>query len=168
MKAISTAAAAAYLLGLSLGCAGHRAPPGSVDPNTFALVEIRPRPHETLAEQIVEEATKAQAAGLAPFLELTTVWDRRCALVDHSFGDSYMREALRGTYVIRLDITRWVGRFGDTGLDRIPMAFPGFVEIFNTGHGLGPYIDARSWMADSPSAVAPSIRAFVRSFADGF
>lgn len=159
--------AAVVALGVCLGCAGHHAPPGTGVDDGFAVVEIRPLPHLTLRDQIVQEASIAASRGLLPFLEMTSAVDDRCFLVDHSFGDPGMREALRGTYIIRLDISRWDGRFGQTGLDRISMAFPSFVEVFDGGHGLGPYIDARSWMADAPTAVAPSLRAFVRSFADG-
>jgi hypothetical protein len=166
MKSLS-ALFAGLSVSLVLACAGHRAPPGTSPDDSFAVVDIRPRPHESLQDRIVEEAMQAESRGLAPFLELTSAWDRRCALVDHSFNDVRMRAALRGTYIIRLDIVRWAGRFGDTGLDRIPMAFPGFIEIFDRGRGIGPYIDARSWIADAPTAVAPSLRAFVRSFADG-
>jgi hypothetical protein len=167
MKSLAVVAAGFSLLSLSFGCAGHHAPPGAGYDDGFSVVEIRPLPHQTLRDQIVEEASVAASRGLIPFLELTSAMDRRCFLVDHTFGDAGMREALRGTYIIRIDITRWVGRFGSTGLDRIPMAFPSFVEVSDGGHGLGPYIDARSWMADAPTAVAPSLRAFVRSFAEG-
>jgi hypothetical protein len=167
MKSLAAVLAGFSLLGLSSGCAGHHAPPGTGDDDGFSVVEIRPLPHQTLGDQIVEQASIAGSRGLLPFVEMTAAMDHRCFLVDHSFGDPGMREALRGAYIIRIDITRWVGRFGSTGLDRIPMAFPSFVEVFDGGHGLGPYIDARSWMADAPTAVAPSLRAFVRSFADG-
>jgi hypothetical protein len=131
--------------------------------SALAVIEIRPRPHETLREEIIQEATAAEARGLTPFLELTSAFSRRCGMVDHSFGDPDMRQALVGTYIIRVDIGRWAGRFGDTGLDRLPMALPGFVELAASGSAAGPYIDARSWIADAPTAVAPSLGAFVRS-----
>jgi hypothetical protein len=167
MKSLSATVAGLSLLSLSLGCARHYAPPGAGLDDAFAVVEIRPLPHQTLAQRIVDEASIAASRGLLPFIELTSAWDHRCFVVDHSFDDSGMRQALQGTYIIRVDITRWAGRFGQTGLDRIPMAFPSFVEVAAGGHGLGPYIDARSWIADAPTAVAPSLRAFVRSFAEG-
>lgn len=161
MKAVETALL--VLASLGLGCAGHHALPGSAPDDAFALVEIRPRPHQNLQDQIIQEASVAQANGLAPFLELTSNDCRRCFLVDHTFDDAGMRRALAGTYIIRVDINRWVGRFGNTGLDRIPMALPGFIEVFENGRGTGPYIDARSWVADAPTSVAPSLGAFVHS-----
>jgi hypothetical protein len=154
------------VIALSLvGCAGHRPPPNAAADDSFAVVDVRPQPHQSLRDRIVQEAMTAEAKGLAPLLELTSTWDRRCFMVDHSFDDAHMRAALHGTYIIRLDITRWVGRFGDTGLDRIPIAFPAFIELLNGGRVIGPYIDARSWIADAPTAVGPSLGAFVRSFA---
>lgn len=167
MKSLAVVVAGLSVLGLSVGCAGHHAPPDAGVDEGFAVVEIRPLPHQTLRDQIIQEATIAGSRGLLPFLEMTSAIDPRCFLVDHTFSDAGMREALRGAYIIRIDITRWVGRFDQTGLDRIAMAFPSFIEVFDGGHGFGPYIDARSWIADAPTAVAPSLRAFVRSFADG-
>lgn len=167
MKSLAAVAAGLSVLAVSVACAGHHPTPDAGIDEGFAVVEIRPLPHETLRDQIVQEASIAASRGLLPFLELTSAMDRRCFLVDHTFSDAGMREALQGTYIIRIDITRWIGRWDQTGLDRISMAFPSFVEVFDGGHGLGPYIDARSWIADAPTAVAPSLRAFVRSFADG-
>lgn len=164
MRVIATVA-----LGLSfgsLGCAGHHAPPGSAPDNAAAVVEIRPRPHQSLRDQIIQEVAVAEAHGLAPFLELTSRASRRCFLVDHSFDDPGMRQALAGAYIIRVDINRWVGRFGDTRLDQLPIALPGFVELFEGGRAIGPYIDARSWVADAPTSVAPSLGAFVHSVAE--
>jgi len=151
---------------LCVGCAAHHVQPGSSVDDHFAVVEIRPQPKQTLREQIIQEAAVAEAHGLAPFIELTSQLSRRCFLVDHSFDDPHMKQALTGTYIIRVDINRWVGRFGDTGLDQIPMALPGFVGLFEGGRGMGPFIDARSWIADAPTSVAPSLGAFVRSFAE--
>ena len=165
MKAnASMVAGVLSLCGLGLGCAGHHAPPGGSADAAFAVVEIRPQPRQTLRDQIIQEASVAESHGLTPFVELTSEFSRRCFLVNHSFDDARMRQALTGTYIIRIDIDRWVGRFGETGLDRLPMALPGFVQLFEGGRGMGPYIDARSWVADAPSAVAPSLGAFVHSF----
>jgi hypothetical protein len=163
MKAIASVVTGLSLLGINSGCAGHHAPPGASVEANFAVVEIRPRPNQTLRDQIMQEAAVAEAHGLAPFVELTSQLSRRCFSVDHSFDDPHMKQALTGTYIIRVDINRWVGRFGNTGLDRIPMALPGFVELFEGGRGVGPFIDARSWVADAPSSVAPSLGAFVHS-----
>lgn len=163
MKAIAGVAVGVVVGGFALGCAAHHVLPGASPNDAFAVVEIRPRPQQTLKDQIVQEVAVAEAHGLAPFLELTSDLSRRCFLLDHSFDDPEMRQALAGTYIIRIDINRWVGRFGETGLDRIPMALPGFVELFEGGRGIGPYVDARSWIADAPSAVAPSLGAFVHS-----
>ena len=165
-KAIATLVTGLSLCSLGLGCAGHHAPPGTTPANAVAVVELRPQAHQTLREQIIQEAAVAEAHGLSPFLELTSDLSRRCFLLDHSFDDPGMRAALSGTYIIRIDINRWVGRFGETGLDRIPMALPGFVELFSGGRGIGPFVDARSWIADAPSAVAPSLGAFVHSAVD--
>jgi len=160
-------ALAVVVVGLSIcGCASRHATLSASPDNSYAVVEIRPQPHQTLRDQIIQEAAVAEAHGLAPFLELTSDMSRRCALVDHSFGDPGMRQALAGTYIIRVDINRWVGRFGSTGIDRLPMALPGFVELADGGRATGPYIDARSWLADAPSAVAPSLAAFVHSVAE--
>lgn len=160
MKAIATVV---FGLSLSLGCASHHPTIASSPDDDFAVVEIRPRPPQTLRDQIIQEAAVAEAHNLAPFVELTSELSRRCELVDHSFGDPGMRRALAGTYIIRVDINRWVGRWGETGLDRLPMALPGFVELFAGGRSVGPYIDARSWLADAPTSVAPSLGAFVHS-----
>jgi hypothetical protein len=165
-RAIATAVTSLSFCSLAVGCAGHHAPPGTYPAGAVAVVEIRPQSHQTLRQQIVQEAAVAESHGLAPFLELTSDMSRRCFLLDHSFDDPGMRAALAGTYIIRIDINRWVGRFGETGLDRIPMALPGFVELFEGGRGIGPYVDARSWIADAPSTVASSLGAFVHSAVD--
>jgi hypothetical protein len=165
-KAIVTVVTGLSLCSLGLGCAGRHAPPGAAPVDAVAVVDLRPQAHQTLKEQIIQEAAVAEAHGLAPFVELTSELSRRCFLLDHSFDDPGMRAALSGTYIIRIDINRWVGRFGETGLDRIPMALPGFVELSEGGRGIGPYVDARSWIADAPSTVAPSLGAFVRSAVD--
>lgn len=162
MKAI-----AGFVVGLSLcGCASRKPSVTASPDGSFAVVEIRPRPNQTLLDEIVQETAVAESHGLTPFVELTSDVSRRCFLVDRSFDDPGMRQALAGTYIIRVDINRWVGRFGSTGIDRLPMALPGFVELADGGRATGPYIDARSWLADAPSAVAPSLAAFVHSVAE--
>ena len=166
MKASASMVVGISICSLGVGCAGHHAPPGVSPDAAFAVVEIRPQPRQTLKDQIIQEASVAEAHGLTPFLELTSDLSRRCFIVNHTFDDARMQQALTGTYIIRIDINRWVGRFGDTGLDRLPMALPGFVQLFEGGRGMGPYIDARSWIADAPSAVAPAVGAFVHSFVD--
>ncbi len=148
------------------GCAAHHPAAETAPDRGFTVVEIRPVSGQTLGQQLVTQAERAQGLSLAPILELTSPWCHECFVLDHTFDDPHMREALKGTYIIRMDVMRWAGRYGETGLGAVTMALPSFVQLFDNGRGIGQFVDARSWVADAPGTVAPSLGAFVRSVED--
>ena len=131
------------------------------------------------ADDLDAVVARAGAAGLGLMLTINTHLSRfeRTLAVAERFANVYCTVGIHpheaatepaATQERLVELSRHpkVVGFGETGLDRLPLALPGFVELFEGGRGMGPYIDARSWITDAPSSVAPSLGAFVHSVAD--
>jgi hypothetical protein len=125
----------------------------------FAIVEIRPKDGPATT-QISRAAHEAAAAGLHPFVELTSAWCRACHWLDHSMGTPSVATAFGGTYIIRVDVDHWEGQLGGTGLDYHSGPLPAFVAVTGRGNPAGDWIDPLAWGSESPTMAAPVLADF--------
>jgi thiol:disulfide interchange protein len=105
-------------------------------------------------------AVSAAARNLKPFVYATASWCAPCQKLNKSMGDPRMRDAFKGTYVVKLDIDE----FDDKALEALGMrvrAVPSFYEL-----GAGGLPTGRSmigdWGADVPANMAPALKKFFK------
>ncbi len=138
------------------GAAASSASPLPVSTDDFVIVEADPtQPPEDVFRAA---AVTASARGLAPFVYASATWCEPCRKLDRSMGDARMRDAFKGTYVVKLD----VDAFGDEALATVGLrarAVPSFHELGAGGMPTGRSL-AGDWGPDTPENMAPALRRF--------
>jgi thiol:disulfide interchange protein len=153
-------AAPATLAACKRGCLASGAPPTeSSEPVTgepgHAFVRVTPNGHQ-LTDIARDEAKKAKARGLAPYLELRADWCGPCRKLEASEHDPRIVDAFAGTYIIRVDVDEAGGKLGPYRASAIPV----FFEVGDDGRPTGRKIDGSAWGADTPESMAPPLKAF--------
>lgn len=147
-----------FLLSLTLLLACHRS---TVSPGSgaagFRIVD--PTPSEGELTRVLErEATRAQAAGLRPYLEVSAVWCAPCRRLKQALVDPRIQEAFRGAYLVRLDFDAWEKQFPTIGID--VKGIPVFYELSPNGRPTERRIDGEAWSDDTPESMAPVLKRF--------
>jgi hypothetical protein len=126
-------------------------------PGRFTVIRLG-APEGQLNALLLEHVRRARAAGRRPFLEFEADWCGPCRSLQRSLGDSRMVEAFDGTYIVRVNLDRWLARLAGTGFD--PSAIPVFFELDDAGRSTGRKIDGGAWGEDIPENMAPPLKAF--------
>lgn len=125
----------------------------------FAVVDLRPSGGR-LARQLAAAVAEADKAHLRPYVELTSDWCAPCHWLDHSLHSRTVAQAFGGTYVVRVDVDRWEGLLGGTGLDDHVGPLPAFIALSHRGQAVGDWIDRGDWASDVPAQAAPVLALF--------
>jgi len=128
-------------------------------PDSFTLVTL----HASQGDlQPLLEAHADLAAGLQrkPFVEFSAEWCPPCKALAASLSDPRMVEALRGTYIIRLDLDEWKSQLSRSGFN--VLGVPVFFELDPDGHPSGRTISGGAWGEDIPENMAPPLKAFFK------
>lgn len=110
------------------------------------------------ADIFAAAAVTATARSLKPFVYATAKWCAPCKKLNDSLGDPRMREAFKGTYVVKLDIDD----FDDKTLGALGVrvrAVPSFFELGADGMPTGRMM-AGDWGPDVPENMAPALKRF--------
>jgi hypothetical protein len=113
----------------------------SVDPGTAGL-----------REALRAEIENARRENLRPYVEFWAPWCKACAVLKSSLGDPAMRGALRGTYLIMLNLDDWNNHLGGSGF--APTVIPTFYGLRSDGAPNGRKMDGRVWGNDKPDNMA--------------
>ncbi len=135
------------------------APPPAKAKPAHEVVALRPG--VDLGEQIREHATRAELAGLRPFVEFTASWCPPSIAFDGALEHPLMVEALRGIYLITVDIDE----FGGFNYERWGFRVPGvpiFFEVDVEGRATGRTITSNAWGPDIPENMGRVMGAFFR------
>lgn len=100
----------------------------------------------------------ASARGLTPFVYATASWCQPCQKLNRSMSDARMKDAFKGTYVVKLDIDA----FGDKPLAAVGLrvrAVPSFYELGADGMPTGRNMIG-DWGPDTPENMAPALKRF--------
>lgn len=132
------------------------APPLAVSDDDFVMV--RADRTQAPADVFAAAAVSATARGLKPFVYATAAWCAPCEKLDASLDDPRMKDAFKGTYVVKLDIDE----FDEKTLTALGMrvrAVPSFYELGANGMPNGRML-VGDWGADVPENMAPALKGF--------
>ena len=110
------------------------------------------------ADIFAAASVTAMARGLKPFLYTSAKWCAPCKKLDASLSDARMKDAFRGTYVVKLDIDD----FDDETLTAMGVrvrAVPSFFELGADGTPTGRMM-VGEWGPDVPENMAPALKRF--------
>ena len=141
----------------SLAAVNEIAADESPSPDSFSLVVLHPS-HGDLAGLLAGHALRAAELDRELFVEFSAEWCPSCVILERSLTDERMVEALRGVYLIRLDIDEWQGRLSETRF--IVLGVPTFVELDGEGVSTGRTITGADWGPDTPENMAPVLLEF--------
>lgn len=142
---------------------GHPASSSSSDPVPVAASEddfvmVRADRSQAPADIFAAASVTAMARGLKPFLYTSAKWCAPCKKLDASLADARMKDAFKGTYVVKLDIDD----FDDKALTALGVrvrAVPSFFELGADGTPTGRMM-VGEWGPDVPENMAPALKRF--------
>jgi hypothetical protein len=125
---------------------------------SFVIVRID-KSNGSMMTQLASEAQKANALGLAPFIEFDATWCPPCQAIEKSINaeDPLTMQAFEGIYLIRADVDAWGTENGkDFTFDAIPV----YYQLNDSGKPTGAVVDGGAWNEDIPENFAPVLDAF--------
>jgi thiol:disulfide interchange protein len=105
--------------------AGHNIAPEGAD---FTVVDMATW-RGSFAAQEKLHLRRADSLGQMPYIELTAVWCGPCQAIRQSLGDPAVMKALRGTYIMRVDVDHWSMLSGNP----LSKAVPVFIAVDSGG-----------------------------------
>jgi thiol-disulfide isomerase/thioredoxin len=122
-------------------------------------VAIEAAPAGALASRLKAEIGKAAVKKLKPFVYIGAPWCKPCAAIKKYRQDPLMLDALKGTYVIDLDLDDWKAP-ELTALGFNAGEVPHFYLVDGEGRSTGRTITSSVWAEDIPVNMAPQLKAF--------
>lgn len=132
--------------------------PGVTAGDAYTWVKLAPS-QGALQELVKAEVGKAAAKAQRPVVYLGAAWCDPCVALKKHRHDPLMTDAMRGAYVIEIDLDDWKLE------DMKALGFrTGVVPIFHAvnseGRATGPAVDGSSWGANVPASMAPPLKKF--------
>ncbi len=115
-------------------------------------------PPPKLTDALATYYDLANGVGLKLYVELGAEWCGPCVALKKSLPDPRMQRALKGTYIVRLDIDAWGDRLEKSGYST--GAIPAFYEVDKEGKPTGRKIDGGAWGENVPENMAPPLDHF--------
>jgi len=132
--------------------------PSTSSTESFVIVRVY-KANGGLISQLASETGKANALGLAPFIEFDATWCPPCQAIEKSIEaqDPLTMQALEGVYLIRADVDEWDSENGKNfTFDAIPV----YYQLDASGNPTGAVVDGGAWNEDIPENFAPVLDAF--------
>ena len=134
--------------------------PQALTPSTapFVIVRIN-KANGGLMAQLASEVKKANALGLAPFIEFDATWCPPCQAIDDSIKakNPLILKAFEGIYLIRADVDEW--GWGD-GKNFNIEAIPVYYQLDDEGIPSGASVNGSAWNEDIPENFSPVLDKF--------
>ncbi|MCA9623665.1 MAG: thioredoxin family protein [Myxococcales bacterium] len=113
----------------------------------------------SLGSKIEEQVGAAKAVKLKPVVYVGATWCGPCVAIKKTKGDSRMKEAFSGVFVIEVDMDQWKKEdFAALGMN--PTAIPVFYAVDDAGKATGKQIDGGAWGDNIPENMAPPLKRF--------
>jgi thiol-disulfide isomerase/thioredoxin len=124
----------------------------------YILKKLKYASDASLNKSIQEEVKIANQMKLKPFVYFYADWCPHCRAISIHIGNPKMRDALKGTYLITIDIDIWDGKIIDS---KFPLrGVPTFYEVSTVGLPTGKKITSAAWKEDIPDNMAPALKKF--------
>lgn len=124
----------------------------------YVLKKLKYAPDASLDNSIQEEVKIAHQMKLKPFVYFYADWCPHCRAISIHIGNPKMREALKGTYLITIDIDIWDEKIFDS---KFPVrAVPTFFELNSAGLPTKKKLTGTAWKEDIPDNMAPALKKF--------
>lgn len=123
----------------------------------FVLVELAPTMGDLLP-LLREHAARAREKKLRPFVEFYADWCRPCRDLHASMGNAQVIDALRNTYIVKLNFDDWQDKIDGSGF--VPRKIPVFYAIGADGRATGRKVALDSGVKITPENIAPLLKAF--------
>jgi thiol-disulfide isomerase/thioredoxin len=143
---------------MGAGRASASADPVPLSANEDDFVMVVADRTQAPADIFAAAAVTATARNLKPFVYATASWCAPCKKLNASLGDPRMKDAFKGTYVVKLDIDE----FDEKVLSAMGMrvrAVPAFFELGADGSPTGRMMIG-DWGPDVPENMAPALKTF--------
>lgn len=139
--------------------AGNDGSRTTVQGNGFVLVDLGVEP-APLSQLLEREASKAGEQGLRTYVEFGATWCVPCQKLRKAMHTEPVAGALRGAYIVAIDVDAWGGRLGEAGftVGSIPVIF----ELDASGLPTKRKIDGRAFGDDDPTKIASAMRSFIQ------
>lgn len=140
------------------GAASASPDPPPVPASDDDFVMVNADRSQAPADIFAAAAVTAAARSLKPFVYATAKWCAPCKKLNASLDDPRMKDAFKGTYVVKLDIDE----FDEKALGAIGVrvrAVPTFFELGEGGAPTGRML-VGDWGPDVPENMAPALKRF--------
>jgi thiol-disulfide isomerase/thioredoxin len=161
--ALATCAVGVGVLAPRVSKTGAARGSGSADPVPLSasdddFVMVTADRTQAPADIFAAAAVSAAARSLKPFVYATATWCAPCKKLNASLSDPRMKDAFKGTYVVKLDIDE----FDEKTLSAMGVrvrAVPSFYELGPSGTPTGRMLIG-DWGPDVPENMAPALKSF--------
>jgi thiol:disulfide interchange protein len=121
-------------------------------------MELAPTQGELLP-LLKDNAARAQKRQLRPLVEFYADWCAPCRAFQASLGAPAMMEALRGTFLIKLNLDDWHDKLEGTGFDM--KSIPFFYLIGSDGRPTGKVLDGDKWGRSTVANMSAALSRFL-------
>lgn len=129
-------------------------PPPAPTPPTFLFTELAPTQGE-LTPLLVTQFERAKTKQLRPVVEFYADWCPPCRAFQENLEEPRMKEALKGVYLIKLNMDDWHEKLKNTGFT--VKAIPMFFFLGADGRPTGKLLDGDKWGKATPANMSASL-----------
>jgi hypothetical protein len=124
----------------------------------FRHVRLEPDPGD-IEVAISRAAPNAEGERLRPSVYFSIDFLPSCQLIERSWQEPWLMEALQGVYLIEINLNR---PDEPTNPEFDTRLLPAFYELDPRGKPTGRKLDSTAWDDESPESISAAIRAFFR------